>query len=300
MKNKTKVVLGLTAVLAGTVGVAGVSTFAWFTTNNLASVNFADAHVVSDNASIVVQYEGLLNNGIAPELVTAGKDIAGSAVTVAGASINVRDVSGDGNHFYRPTGWDVYQTTAKGFSSLTLNDFSATKTYWVTFGVAVTNKGAADTKVFLGHASSVAGKTGATRDVRSANATRVAIWSDDTTAGQLTTLKTIWQRDNTDHAAGYKYVSAASTGTSAYGVDAFQLSTPDAATFHEGDFASVASYDAVAASGQEVVTFDTQNQTKHLTISMWIEGTLSLATDDCIGGDVALTLSLEAYEKAAF
>jgi hypothetical protein len=296
MKNKTKVVLGLAAMLAGTVGVAGVSTFAWFTTQNTATVSFADAHVVSDNASIVVQYEAIANNGIDSSQVTAGRDTAGGTVTITGASVDCRDISGNGKNFYRPH-WTTYPTAADTMQDLTISSFSSSKTYWVEYGIDVTNKGAAGTKLFLGHGSTVTGgKTTASQNERAARSTRIAIWSGAAT-GTQTDLMSIWQYDKTDHTAGYKFLEK-KTGT-AYGLTTYNLSTVAAATLVEGEPVGCAYTDTAATKpGQYLGTFVNQNDVIHLTISMWIEGTLSLATDDCIGGYVQSTIKLEAYAAA--
>jgi hypothetical protein len=295
-KSKSKVVLGLAAVLAATAGVAAVGTYAWFTTQNTATIGFADAHVVSDNASIVVQYEAVTNSQIKPENVTAGKETAGSIVTIAGAAIDCRDISGDGKNFYRPH-WTTYPTIADSMTDLTISTFSSSKTYWVEYGIAVTNKGAAGTKLFMGAGSTVKpGTVSATQNERAAEATRVAIWSG-AAAGTQTNLMSTWQYDKTDHSAGYKYL-AKETGT-AYGLTAYNLKDVAAATLVEGEPVGCAYADTAATKpGQYLGTFAAQNEVIHLTISMWIEGTLSLATDDCIGGYVQSTIKLEAYAAA--
>jgi hypothetical protein len=306
MNNKSKIVLGLAAMVAGTVGVGTTATFAWFTTQNTASVSFANAHVVSDNASIQVQYFEVTNNHIDGTKVTAGKTTAGGSVTIAGASVECRDISGDGSTFYRPH-WTTFNTTADTMNSAN-ND--ATKSNYVTFGVAVTNKGKADTKVFIGKDSSVTGtvvtaedgsKSTPTANTNAATSTRVAVFEGSTQTG-ATTLVSTWQYSAASTAVNtdFKYIKADATATGAalaYACTGYTLASPDAATFHAGGFSAAATY-ADTTKGRLLTTFTKQNETRYLIISMWIEGTLSSADDTCIGGDVSLDFKLEAYANA--
>jgi hypothetical protein len=293
MNNKTKVVLGLAAMVAGTVGVGTTATFAWFTTQNTATLSFGNAHVVSDNASILVQYEAIANSGIDDTLVTAGKDTAGSAVTIAGAAIDCRDISGDGSTFYRPH-WTTFNVTADRMDPAVNG---SNKHYYVTFGVAVTNKGAANTKVFIGKNSAVSAASTPSADIEAAKGTRVSIREGATTA-TATNLKTIWQYDTTDGTANtaYKYLAAVD-GDTAYGLANYKLANPASDTFFAGPYTTDATY-ANTDAGRLVTTFTTQNETRHLVISMWIEGTVGASDDDCIGGNVKFSLILDAQTNA--
>ena len=295
MNNKSKIVLGLAAMVAGTVGVGTTATFAWFTTQNTATLSFANAHVVSDNASILIQYEAVTNNHITDAQVTSGRTAPAGSVTIAGASVDCRDISGDGSTFYRPH-WKTFNVEADSMSPI-VN--TSSKSYFVTFGLAVTNKGAAATKVFIGKTSSVSGAEGA--GAQAAKATRISV-REGATAAAATTLMSTWQYDPTDGTANtnYNYIVADATATSAngaYKLAGYKLSNPTAATFFAGPYTTDATY-ANTDAGRLLTTFTTQNETRHLVISMWIEGTVAAATDACIGGDVNLNLVLDAQTNA--
>src|SRR5574344_1454874 len=56
MKNKTKLVVALASLLAVTGGVGAYSTFAWFTTTRVATVNVSSATVYSNYGKLLVAY----------------------------------------------------------------------------------------------------------------------------------------------------------------------------------------------------------------------------------------------------
>jgi hypothetical protein len=311
MKNKTKVILGLAAMLAGTVGVAGVSTFAWFTTQNTASISFEDAHVVSDSETVTIDYvKGSgANCGITDAMVTtAGVTTNPRGFDIANAKVDVRDVSSDGVNFYRPQWNDpvnpnAAEATAKSIDGPLTQSSTASK--WVEFQMTVSNKGQEAVSLYIestSHLEALASSTNAFASSQAALATRVSL-SDGAT------VKSIWQ-PNSDTA--YKALKKNTEGTGqAYGLTNAPCDLVDLTSdttlkevFHEGAYSavgsSVADFDAKADKGQKVVSLaavtDATNSTKVITVRAWIDGTITAADNDCIGGDVSWTLSFKAIK----
>jgi hypothetical protein len=216
-------------------------------------------------------------------------------IDISGASINVRDLSGDGVTFYYPT-WDDFATLhASGMNPVTIGNFTSTKQYFVTFGIDITNHGADTTKVFINSSAGLAAVDSATNTASTPamQSTRVAIW-DCGTGSDPTTLKTIWQYSDAGKGTGYTYLAKGETSDTAYNVSGYKLATPETATFHEGPF-SAPSYTTTTA-GQLIHTFAHVDEVAHLTVMMWIEGTLTTALDACIGGIVSLSLPVIAFD----
>jgi len=283
MKNKSKLILGLAAMLGVTAAAGTTAGFAWFTTIRTATVSLTNAHVYSDYGDLKVQYVDVANNGITGASTTITSSLAISATS------QVTDISGDGKTFYKPV-WapttGIGQPTVANSISSIAN--VSGKTYFVQFGLNLINSGTAQFSVYLESGSAVTGVTSSTADVAAAKATRVAVWSTDTTPVN----KTVWQNDITDAAAGYKYLTTAAAGTKAYTVDGYTLATPAAGTFHAGGFTEITTA-AAAVNGQVIATV-AGSSTVEVIVSAWIEGTLSEADNDAVGGNVNLNFALAA------
>ncbi len=315
MKNKSKVVLGLVAMVAATAGVGATATFAWFTTQNTATVNFASSNVVSDNNSITVEYSHVANNGIPvdasnnPSSANVTNNNAKSALSISGFSIDSRDVSGDGKTFYRPT-WKSGLAGSEAQSISTVSNdkvFNADgsvksgKTYYVTFGVKITNKSTTATNIYLDENTKVSPAVAGTINDAAASATRVAIWDD-------TTIVSYWHNDTTDATLQYLKKDADKTSTTYKLANAECALTDITSSDTDKTMYNVTHRGAwttpVKNSQSGVVTKDTGSQlctigataSKTITVSMWIEGTYSTATDSCIGGSVSLQLGLTSIQ----
>lgn len=309
MKNKTKVVLGLAAMLAGTAGIAGVSTFAWFTTQSTAAISFQKAHVVSDSETIVVTY--VANSGAAcgiddKNVASTGTKANPTGFNITEAAINVRDISGYNNTFFRPT-WTETGTKATKISSVTN---SAANSFWIQFQMQITNKGTHKTNVYLDHDSSVSAATGATDATASslaAQATRISLYDNSPKTAEgadAPVLRTIWQADDTDGAGNYHTLKSNTTNTGkAYTLtnticdDVNPASDTDLKdAFHSGSWPTVGGT-FTPAVGQLVTTLDS-GKSAIINVNAWLEGTVAAATNACIGGDVYWSLALQAVNAA--
>jgi len=324
MKNKTKVILGLAAMLAGTAGIAGVSTFAWFTTQNTAKVTFNDAIVRGDTTHISVSFldtdqpeNNHIPGNVVGEAATVAQDTNNHAfVNITGATTQVVDLSGNGQSFIRPqnylgtgysSGASVYYAT--GVSTGVNN--SANSTYFMTFTVRVTNNSDVSTDVYIGTGSGVAASTtvNATNSAKAALATRVGIFDAASATPDTKIGRTLWDPNTND--TTNEVIDTTSTG----GTEAFFAGSkvytheltkdslvPNSETqyYGRGTLAAPATSNAVARAKPEYLcTLPALNDERLLTISMWIEGTDSNASDVCISGHVGLTLNLTGVQHAA-
>ena len=94
MNNKTKIMLGLSVLTAGTLAAGATGTLAWFTTNKTATATYQRVTVVGTQGSLNVAIEGVTNGA-------GSTKEAGTTATAQGGTVS--DVSSnDGITFYQP------------------------------------------------------------------------------------------------------------------------------------------------------------------------------------------------------
>jgi len=240
MKNKTKVILGLAAMLAGTAGIAGVSTFAWFTTQNTAKLTFTDAVVRGDVTNISVTWDSKqpVNSHIAAGVVSNNNSTlaisnnppANSDLVISGAATEMIDLSGNGNTFYHPknynsTGKLSGTNTRYADSIQTITENDTNRTFFVTFNVLLTNNANLSTDVYTTSGCQINDR-GAVDGVdnnedastRAWKATRLSIWENDMTDNRAkTTLRSIWH-PHSDSTTQKFLNDVATGGTHAFGI----------------------------------------------------------------------------------
>lgn len=296
MKTREKIALGVSAILAMTVAIGATATFAWFRTTRNAVVNLTDATVTGEGANLTIGYYELADTGA---LVQSS---ATNGFNVSAAMNNVTDVSGTGAKFYKPNWDDSDNHIANSIRQVT-ND--ATNSYYIRFGISFTNGGSNAFSVYLNDKSVVTPVTATGTDAaavaaqqakndQAAKSTRMAFYNEG-----ATTLLSMWQPDSHDGSSysNYQYL-APETGGTAYAATGkttgYTLFTPDQSTFHIGDFTKLSEKPAVTAAGQLIVTVP-GNSTVKTEFGLWIEGTLSLALKEEIGGQVGVTLGFIAF-----
>jgi hypothetical protein len=307
MKSKSKVILGLAAVLAGTVGVAAVSTFAWFTTQNSAQLAFAHAYIKANNANILVTYDDSVpGNGInATDDVTA----VGNGFSVS-STVDVTDISGDGINFYRPV-WQDFNATPKVASGI--SSYTAIGGHYVKFGATITNQNTNQgVYVYMGSGSTIEGNTSDSKDADAAKASRLAVVDPAGDSGNGS-LISYWQAAKVD-GRDYQYLAAGTAGAdSAYSVDGYKLVTCSVAnlpTWRLGSFSNPATnkytaddaardandvVDAARAVGDgQTVCYLPESGTKTVDFVMWVEGTNLEATDSIIDHSIKFNVELFA------
>ncbi|MCI1244785.1 MAG: hypothetical protein LKG11_02435 [Bacilli bacterium] len=285
MKSKSKVILGLAAVLAGTVGVAAVSTFAWFTTQNTAQIGFTHAYIQANNAQISVTYSAVTGNGI-----DSTKDVStvGNGFNVT-ATCDVTDISGDGVTFYRPIWTDYPNKVASGF-----NPYTAIQGHWVEFGATITNDNPTnDVYVYMGANSSVTPVDSSdSNDVKAAACARVAV-VDPADSSLIST----WQC-NADDGVTYQYVKKTDVAEdSAYGVSKYKLISIDTTavpTWRTGQFVNPTTNDGATVGDGQTVCHLAASGTKTVNFVMWIEGTNPKCLDNIIQSETNMSIELFA------
>jgi hypothetical protein len=294
MKSKSKIVLGLSAILAVSAGVAGVSTFAWFTTSRTATVTANTIKIGARNGALEVTAATIDNGGF--QLTTDTTN----APVLTGTDAKMSDVSGDGKTFYTPT-WTAKQGEVASAFAVATN--SATVQYYREFTLNFHNAGTSGVSdsinVYLQNTSKIQKASDDTKDVNAQKAMRVAIYDGDT-------CKMYWQdyeEPNTAYDAStnklgvggalrpyqYNYVSATkdSGNHTAYGVATSFLDDATAITNHHfgaNSLVEVSTGTETGAATQLVCTL-AGNATKALTVRVWIEGTSAYCLNDTTADD---------------
>lgn len=294
MKKKTQVILALSSIVAVTAGVAGASTFAWFTTQRTASVNLTSAKIYSTTSRLTVTYGGSTDGSIHDGSVTDG------VVTVNGTTnAKVTDISGNGKNFYRPA-WvpGGENETASSMDSIENQHPATTDYYYLKFALTITNTGNADMPVYLNSGSSVfAHSSSDAPSLLAAKATRIAILDDSSN------LLTQWQFNTEESTTktDYSYI-VAKTGGTAYNVSGYSVQKVASGDhFHLGDFTTVQSgfNDDTSHDDQYLCTLTKAGGTaasKNIQIVMWLEGTSKYATNtdtaNAVGGVIDAKINI--------
>lgn len=327
MKNKTKIVVGLSSLLAVTASIGAYSTFAWFTTTRVATVNVTSATVYSNFGKLLVAYPHTSTEGqpttkvgstdgstTQPEQGTAytftqSSTATDGVYTISALNIttvpqNMTDVSGTGKigSFYKPTWIPGSEGTAASAMPIVTNGkkidgitADATASYYIAFNLEFWNTGTTPINVYFNSTTTLSTFTLATgdatqlaKDTAAMKSTRVAVYDGDTEMS-------VWQQEtDTALTPAYKYISAAS-GTDLGNKATISSLTAESGNFHVGAFAAVQK-DFTATKGQTLVSSLAGGHSKVLTFTMWIEGTANAATNAAIGGKVNLNLNFAALE----
>lgn len=296
MNKKNKILLSSVALLlvSGTAVTAG--TYAWFTTVRSATISYSSATVRTAEGNLNVAYKSSLNT-LAADTATEG------VIALTGAN-KVTDISGDGISFYKPV-WNAHDTDRT--QADTIEDVSSTADgYFIDFTVTISRTNvdpeANGMYVYLGQGTSISAvNSGNPADVAAAAAARLAVvgYSDRTVSGTAAT-KFIWAENP---AASSQYLASAETGTTAYGVDAYQLTSVTAA--NDGDLLYSGAITNVNIPANSVLpkvadlSFDgaTPLTTEDVTFRVWLEGTA--VGNSALNGVFKVNLDLYALEVAA-
>ncbi|MCH3976654.1 MAG: hypothetical protein LKE36_03535 [Bacilli bacterium] len=296
MDKKNKILLSSVALLlvSGTAVTAG--TFAWFTTVRSATISYSSATVKTNSGNLIVAYKSSLNT-------LAVNDATPGVIALAGAN-KVTDISGDGVSFYKPV-WNAHDTDRTLADSI--EDVSSTADgNFIDFTVTISRTNVdPETNgmyVYLGQDTSISAvDPGNPADVEAANAARLAVVNyDDRTSEGTAATNFIWAL-NPD--ANSQYISLAETGTSAYGVDGYQLTSVTAD--NDGDLLYSGAIKNAPTPASSVLpkiadlSFDgaTPLITEDITFRVWLEGVK--VQNSARGGVFKVNLDLYALEVAA-
>ena len=138
MNNKTKIMLGLSVLTAGTLAAGATGTLAWFTTNKTATATYNNIKVVGTQGNLGVEIKAV--NGDA----TIANDAEHATSTATGTGAFTSDVSSnDGIHFYQPD-WTSVSGTADNVAFNKVNNVSNKTGYFTQYQITITNKASED------------------------------------------------------------------------------------------------------------------------------------------------------------
>ena len=281
MNNKTKIMLGLSVLTAGTLAAGATGTLAWFTTNKTATATYNNITVQGTQGNLNVSIKG----------VTAyGKDHDFSASATAGGESFISDVSSqDGLTFTQPN----WKTSAGNDTALEINgvnDVTEASGYFTQYLVTIKNvskkEGADDTqaaasttlKVSLSSVS-ITGGTNAQNWTRVAINQNVDAKENDKNSylvakGGTASLLAFFQNEDK---AKNQYVSKPATTEP----------TTMGNVLKNCDKAPTLSRETKA---ENFITLK-NNESTVLGVSVWLEGTMANTQDTAKGEQVAVTLT---------
>ena len=177
MNNKTKIMLGLSALTAGTLAAGATGTLAWFTTNKTATATYNNIKVVGTQGNLGVEIKAV--NGSA----TIVNDAEHATSTATGTGADTSDVSSkDGIHFYQPD-WTSVSGNGNSVAFNKVNSVSGKAGYFTQYQITITNKAfedAATVDVALKGLTITATDEKGTASTAIANWVRVAVMTDVT------------------------------------------------------------------------------------------------------------------------
>lgn len=286
MNNKTKIMLGLSVLTAGTLAAGATGTLAWFTTNKTATATYNNIKVQGTQGNLNVSIKGVTAYG-------NNADFSPSA-TANGESF-ISDVSSqDGLTFAQPN----WKTSAGNDENLEINGVNTVTEapgYFTQYIVTIKNvskkEGADDTNAAVStklnvSLSSVSITAGTTSGTHALNWTRVAINKNVVAketdknsylvpeSGKTASLLAFFQNeDKTKN----QYVS--------------NVPTTDPITM--GQVLKACDKAPTLSSETKAENFITlaNNESIDLGVSVWLEGTMADTQDTAKGEQVAVTLT---------
>ncbi len=297
MNTKTKIMLGLSVLTAGTLAAGATGTFAWFTTNKTAKATYSKIVATADTQKIKVVIGGVTDNGIATGTNYDSTTDTWSTEAKSGTSANsfTGDVSSaDGLKLVKPQ-W----VTSAANDAPVYGIRDAKTTEYTQYYVALTNTGTSSVKVFLNQNTTITATTAdKNEDEALAKWTRVAVVETTLTAAPTTvqstgTLKALFENDVTG-ALKSKYVSGVTAGTDETTLTVSDLPTASESVHQVGKYSTVTSSTATTVKGYlgELA----KDETKYYVVSVWMEGTEADNQDAAEGGAIDVTLGFTGIE----
>ena len=184
MNNKTKIMLGLSVLTAGTLAAGATGTLAWFTTNKTATATYNNIKVVGTQGNLGIEIKTV--NGSA----SVANDTNHATSTATGTGAFSSDVSSkDGINFYQPD-WTSVSGNGNDVAFNKVNNVSNKTGYFTQYQVTITNKtsdGAETVDVVLKGLTITATDSDNAASDAIANWVRVAVMTDVTPEGGFLT-----------------------------------------------------------------------------------------------------------------
>ena len=276
MKNKTKLMLGLSLLTAGTLAAGATGTFAWFTTNKTASATYSNIIAKSTTGSL-----GISMHGITESNLSNGSEATDNVASLTGTASYVTDVSsGDGVTFAQPK-WKTNAGNDKPYYSVT--DVSSKTGYFTQFYITLQNNGGAAVTVYLDTGTKVSAATSGDSSKNDALAswTRVAVNNLDQSESIVASGTKIFGGT----AMGNQYVAPTESAGETLALQ--DLSATVLTTFSD--------ISAGAVENQKLFALE-PGAHQNVGVSVWMEGTAATSQDNAKGGIVDVALNFYAVE----
>lgn len=276
MKNKTKLMLGLSLLTAGTLAAGATGTFAWFTTNKTASATYSNIIAKSTTGSL-----GISMHGITEPSLKNGSESQDNVASLTGSTSFVTDVSsGDGVTFAQPK-WKTNAGNNKPYYEVT--DVTSKTGYFTQFYITLQNNGGAAVTVYLDTGTKVSAATSGDSSKNDALAswTRVAVNNLD----QGNSIVASGTKIFGGTAMGNKYVAPTESAGDALTLQ--DLSATVLTTFSD--------ISAGAVENQKLFALE-PGAHQNVGVSVWMEGTAATSQDNAKGGIVNVDLKFYAVE----
>jgi hypothetical protein len=306
MNSKSKIILGLSSILAVSAGIAATSTYAWFTTSRTTYISISNIGVKSNNGNLycIATASTDANKG-GMDITTEGD--AATTPVIAGTATTMYDISGDGLSFYQPK-WNagsVASATGIGTAAsemYTADNSTAGKLAYREFaldfyngGVSANGDTAFDVYFDKGSGSTassiIAGNTNSNSS-DAASATRIAILDSEKAS-----VLFYWQY-STEANGTYQYIKKDTTVTTggAYGVNGYKL---DACTSinHNNTGTTLQTITDGASTqqqSQKIISSILAGAHTRVYVRIWLEGTCATCKNSAQNGVVASYLNFTA------
>ena len=278
MKNKTKLMLGLSLLTAGTLAAGATGTFAWFTTNKTASATYSKIIAKSTTGSL-----GISMHGITEPSLSNGSEAKDNVASLTGTASYTTDVSaGDGVTFAQPK-WKTNAGNDKPYYEVT--NVSSKTGYFTQFYITLQNNGGAAVTVYLDTGTKVSAATpGKSEDDALASWTRVAV----NNLNQATSIVASGTKIFGGSAMGDKYVAPAESAGEKLTLEDLSAKATVLKSFSD--------ISAGPVENQKLFALE-PGAHQNVGVSVWMEGTTAATSqDNAKGGIVNVDLEFYAVE----
>ncbi len=297
MNNKTKIMLGLSVLTAGTLAAGATGTLAWFTTNKTAKATYNNIKAVSSTEKIRMEIGSVTESGKG-SVSNYDPDTGNwkNEVQYVGSASMVSDISSsDGKTLVKPI-W----TAQPGGTGTNFNKIrNAAPTEYTKFWIGIRNDGTNAAKVFLNSETLISASADKENDKALAKWSRAAVIDCGTSETKPDSFKegnTICVFENEDaETEKDKYVSNEVSDTAGK----ITLGTVDTNKHVIGSFPSIQEGTTELTNPKAYLGNFAQGDTKthYYVVTVWLEGTESNNQDAAIDASINVTLGVSAVES---
>ena len=302
MNNKTKIMLGLSALTAGTLAAGATGTLAWFSTNKTAKATYSKITAKASTAKIKLTIGKLSDDSIEKDVSNLNEknEWLDSVSLQGGTKSFTTDLSsGDGKTFKKPT-WASQAGNEQDVTSLA-NVTEAGESY-TQFYVELENTGTSPVEVFLNQDTKITpSNSEKNADVALSCWSRAAVIDYGTEAkptkdSVLTAKETQYVFENQGTAA---YTANVSNFVTGLGENKKLTMGTFAEGIHKvGEFATV-SETSKKEKADGYLTQLAASAKHYYVISVWMEGTENDNQDIANDGSIDVTLGFTGLDKIA-